>query len=233
MAPYSYEKTLAWLVHLYTASGIAFAFLSILEINKQNWSMAMIYMMICLFIDGTDGILARRAKVKETLPHVSGKDIDFVIDFVTYALLPAYFFYSADLAPSALALPLTLLILIVSTIYYGIQGMVTEDLTFRGFPVLWNLVVFYQFFVFQSSPGVNALMIVGFSILHFLPIQISYPSQHLRTDKWQMTMGLLALGGFVGILLDYPGRNIIFIGAAWIFMLYFGGKAIQHTWGRK
>lgn len=233
MAPYTHEKALAWLVHLYTASGVAFAFLSILEINQENWSLAMIYMMVCLFIDGTDGILARRARVKETLPQVNGKDIDFVIDFVTYALLPAYFFYSSGLAPTSLALPLTLLILIVSAIYYGIQGMVTENLTFRGFPVLWNLVIFYQFFVFQSGPVLNALMIIGFSILHFLPIQISYPSQHIRTDRVQMIMGLLALGGFLGILLGYPSRNIILIAAAWIFMFYFAGKAIQHTWGRK
>ena len=36
-------------------------------------------------LDGIDGTFARMAKVKEVLPHVDGKMIDYVIDFFTYA----------------------------------------------------------------------------------------------------------------------------------------------------
>jgi len=227
------QKLSAWGVHLYTASGIIFGFLSLVEVNQQDWKMAMIWMIVCLFIDGTDGLLARKANVKEVLPRVNGKDIDFVIDFVTYALLPAYFFYHADLVPSSLRLILTAYILVISAIYYGIDGMVTDDMQFRGFPVLWNLVVFYQFFVFHSGHLVNIAMIILFGILHFIPIKISYPSKNLSANAWPMVVGLAAIAIFIAILIIYPVQSIVLTIAAWICMLFFAGLTIRYTWGGK
>ncbi|MEO1749134.1 MAG: hypothetical protein AAFR27_11065, partial [Pseudomonadota bacterium] len=71
--------------------------------------------------------------VKEVLPYMDGKTIDYVIDFATYAIIPAYLFYEAQLAPPSVLLLSTFTILMVSAIYYGKEGMVSEDMQFVGF----------------------------------------------------------------------------------------------------
>ncbi|MEM9820270.1 MAG: CDP-alcohol phosphatidyltransferase family protein, partial [Bacteroidota bacterium] len=78
------EKSLAWSVHLFTASGLVAGFMAILAINHQNWREAMLWLVLCLVIDGLDGSLARVFKVGEVLPYMNGKTIDYVIDFATY-----------------------------------------------------------------------------------------------------------------------------------------------------
>lgn len=154
--------------------------MAILAINAKDWRTTMFWLITCLIIDGVDGTFARKFRVKEVLPYIDGKTIDYVIDFATYAIIPAYFFYEAQLVDATWNLPLTFLILMVSALYYGKSGMVSDDNYFIGFPVLWNLVVFYLVFVVNASPMINALLIVIFAIMHFLPIKFAYPSQASR-----------------------------------------------------
>ena len=90
--------------------------MAILAINEKDWRTAMFWLLACIIIDGIDGSFARICKVKEVLPFMDGKIMDYVIDFATYALIPAYFFYEANLVDAALLLPLTFLILLVSVL---------------------------------------------------------------------------------------------------------------------
>ena len=73
------EKTLAWSVHLFTASGLVAGFMAILAINEKEWRVAMLWLVACLVIDGVDGTFARLFKVKEVLPEIDGKIIDYVV----------------------------------------------------------------------------------------------------------------------------------------------------------
>jgi len=130
------QKALAWSVHLFTASGICAAFMAILAIADHAWVTAFWWLILCLFIDAIDGTFARLFKAKEVLPQMDGTNIDYVIDFATYAIIPAYFFYEANLVPEDYNLVLTFLILLVSAIYYGKKGMVSDDNYFIGFPVV-------------------------------------------------------------------------------------------------
>ena len=139
------QKTLAWAVHIFTASGLLCGFMAILAINEKDWRTTMFWLLACLVIDGIDGTFARLLKVKEVLPFMDGKMMDYVIDFATYAIIPAYFFYETELVTANWKLPLTFLILLVSALYYGKVGMVSVDNYFMGFPVLWNMVIFIWF----------------------------------------------------------------------------------------
>jgi len=142
--------------------------------------MAMFHLIVAFIIDAVDGTFARLFKVQERLPHIDGKMMDYVIDFATYAIIPAFFFYEAKLTTDALLFPCTAIILFSSVLYYGKKKWVTEDFHFIGFPVLWNFVVFLMFFLLKTSPIVNAVAVVVLAIMHFLPIKFLYPS---RTDK--------------------------------------------------
>ena len=136
----------------------------------------------------------------------------------------------AELVPTVWLLPCVAIILLVSALYYGIEGMVSEDMYFVGFPVLWNMVVFYLLFVFQASPEANIVLIIFFAILHFVPIKFVYPSQgsHFR---W-LTIGVTVLFilNLLYILYVFPERHFFSILIAYATAIYYGVLAIYNTW---
>ena len=223
----------AWAVHLFTSLGLLSGFLALIAIGDGAWSLAFIWLFVSFLIDGVDGTLARYFRVEEVLPGMNGKNIDYVIDFATYAIIPAYFFYRAEMAPPDWMYPCLALILLSSALYYGKEGMVADGQYFVGFPVLWNLVVFYQFFVFHNIPWLNVVLVIVLSILHFVPIKYAYPSRskglfwlHLIASAlWFICAGVS--------LFVLPERvlliDILLIGIA----IYFTVVAIWDTWGKK
>ena len=205
--------------------------MAILAINAKNWSAAMAWLFAALVIDGIDGTFARLFNVKKILPKIDGKTIDYVIDFANYAIIPAYFFYRAELVFPAWNLPLTFLILLVSAIYYGIEGMVSEDFYFIGFPVLWNIVVFYLIFVFAFNPLGNAAIIIIFSVLHFVPIKFAYPSQATRFRVLTIIFSAVYLFLMPLIIWLYPDVPVYLKWLAVLILIYFGLLAIADTFG--
>ena len=196
---------LAWCVHIFTASGIIPAFFAIVAITNQDYLMAFVMLMVAHFIDGVDGTLARRARVTEVLPNMSGKMMDCIIDFSTYAIIPAYAMYMApDFWPSLPYLKeLSIVaILMASTLYYGKEGMVSNDYYFVGFPVLWNWVAFYLYYIFELPVWGNVVFIWVCAVLHFVPIKYVYPS---RTQKFMF------LNVFLMFALMFTGLACMFI----------------------
>jgi phosphatidylserine synthase len=63
--PLPARKALAWSVHLFTATGAIWGFLTLLAIFEQNWRMTIFWMVIAMFVDGFDGMLARWFRVKD------------------------------------------------------------------------------------------------------------------------------------------------------------------------
>ena len=190
----------------------------------------MAWLVVCFFIDGTDGLLARRGRVSEVLPMIDGKNIDFITDFITYAFVPAYFIFKSGLVESSLAFESAAFVIVISAIYYGKQGMVSEKNQFSGFPVLWNLVVFYFFFVFNFDPLINTIFIFFFGVLHFLPIEISYPSKNISSDKGPAIVGFSMLFVLLAILYYYPSRITTLIILAYLGFGYFIFLSIKYTW---
>ena len=226
------QKTLAWLVHLFTASGIIAGFLAILAIADHQWQMAMFWLLVSQIIDGIDGSFARWCRVKEVLPYFDGKMLDSVIDFATYAIIPAFFLYESSMIADEWRLLAASAVLLTSAIYYGKSGMVSPDFHFVGFPVMWNLVVFYFFFVFDLGHTLNLLSIAAFCLLHFVPLKYPYPS---RTEKFMyLTLGTTVLGlvSFVMLVFLYPEvSNLTYIlkFIAFVVLLYFAAMTLYKT----
>lgn len=223
------EKVLAWSVHVFTASGIVFAFLALLAANRHDWREAMFWLFVCFFIDAADGTLARRFRVTEVLPFMDGKMIDAVIDFTTYAFIPAYIFYEAGLAPPGWELLCAAAMLLVAALYYGKEGMISEDYRFVGFPVLWNVFVFYALFVLTLPPWLNAVLVFIFAILHFVPLRFAYPSRMGRYQGLSIGVTLLAAIATVWIIWIYPQRSSIANGVVMAAAVYFLGLAVWET----
>lgn len=236
------QKFAAWCVHAFTASGIVVGFFAIVAITEQNIPLAFALLLATLVIDGVDGTFARMFRVQEVLPDVSGKMMDAVIDFATYAIIPAFLLYAAVdsegqyLLPEALRNWAAAIILLVSALYYGKDGMISSDYYFIGFPVMWNAVAFYIYYVFGLSPMLNFIAIMIFAILHFVPIKYLYPSRTKKFMKFNILNTVLFVVGNVALVviieteIDAPLLLLVAKSLSIGSAAYYGALSIYHTY---
>lgn len=185
---------MAWLAHLYTASGAATALAAVLALEAGDLRATFLWLVLAVVIDATDGVLARALHVKERLPWFDGATLDNVVDYLTYVFVPALIVVKADLVPPSLAVPIGAAMLIASG--YGFSRadakVATTDHFFTGFPSYWNIVAVYLV-DWRLSPVVNAGILALLVVLVFVPVRYVYPS---RTVTWRpATIGLGAIWG--------------------------------------
>ncbi len=167
----------AWLVHLYTASGIVVAAVMARAIflgGESNFRLAIGMMILATFIDATDGTLARRWRVREILPGFDGRRLDDIVDYQTYTSLPILFIWRTGVVPDEQAW--WLIVPLLASLYGFAQANVkTEDHFFLGFPSYWNVVAIYLYW-FGLPVWANLAVILLLSILTFVPSLYLYPS---------------------------------------------------------
>src|SRR4051794_23384074 len=83
----------AWLVHFYTATGTVGAFLGILAAFDGRYRASFLWMIAATVVDATDGVFARRARVKQALPGFDGARLDDIVDYLTFVFLPIIVVY--------------------------------------------------------------------------------------------------------------------------------------------
>lgn len=237
------DKALAFAVHIFTASGAVCALMAIIAISRHQFSECMLWLLLAFIIDGVDGMFARKFKVREVLPQVQGKNIDFVIDFANYIIVPAYFLFEAFWMVDGqvqLVLPASegirifacSMMLISSAIYYGKEPMISEDMYFIGFPAVWNAVAYYMFFVFNLSPWVNFGFIVLFSILHFVPIKYAYPSRGGYLKYLMLVIAVIALSSMGLLLYVFPERPWYYVWGAISGIAFLAYHTTYINWNR-
>lgn len=180
----------AWLVHAFTASGAVLALLALLAVERGDFRLAMIWLLIALAVDGVDGSLARRAHVKERAPRIDGDTMDLIIDYLNYVFVPALFVIRAGLVPASVA-PLMAALILVSALYnFTRRDLKTADNYFRGFPALWNVVAFYLYVV-GASPQAGAIAVVAFAALTFAPVHFVHPFRVQDYGRWLPILALI------------------------------------------
>ena len=225
------QRLAAWSVHLFTASGLLAGFMGLLAVTAGAYRQAMLWMLVTLVVDGIDGTFARLARVQEVLPQVSGKQIDYVIDFFTYAILPAYFFYVAMELAELPRLLCAFAMLLSAAIYYGFEGMVSADgRHFVGFPVLWNMVVYVLVFVLPELPDwATVSLVLTFAVMHFLPILFPYPS---RGGRWWVLTLVATVGFILAAVMNvylYPQPSPLWRGVCLVTTAYYAILATVDT----
>ena len=168
------KTTLAFLVHLLTASGGAFALLALVAASNRQWADMFLWLFAAQCIDGIDGPLARKFDVPNQLPNWSGHSLDYVIDFATYVFIPAFAFATADLLPDKLAVIAAMVIVVSGGLYFADNRMKTRSNAFRGFPAVWNGVLFY-FFLLAPDPMAGFFLILLLAAAQFLPVEFIHP----------------------------------------------------------
>lgn len=196
------RQTLAFAVHVFTATGAVLGLLALIAAVEGNWARMFAWLGAALFVDGIDGSIARRVRVMEVLPRWSGETLDLVVDYLTYVLVPAFAVAMGGLMPTWLAVPASAAILLTSALYFADTNMKTEDKYFQGFPAVWNLVVFY-FFLVPMNGYVIAAIIAVLSFATFLPIKFVHPFRVVRL-RW-LTILLLGLWGVLSVVAVLDG----------------------------
>jgi phosphatidylcholine synthase len=194
--------TAAWLVHLFTASGVVIAFLALEATWRGEWRLALLWLLAALAVDGVDGTLARWARVKEHVPRIDGEAFDLIVDYLNYVFVPAIFICRAGLVPEALALPLAAAILLSSVYVFVRRDMKTQDNYFRGFPALWNVVALYLF-VAQPGPMAGAIAVTVLAVMSFAPIRFVHPFRVLDYQPWLQAIAVLWAVATLALL--WPG----------------------------
>ncbi|MCA0432775.1 MAG: CDP-alcohol phosphatidyltransferase family protein [Proteobacteria bacterium] len=235
------RKGIAWSVHAFTTFGIVAGFLALVAVLKNDAFTAFVWLGVALFVDGIDGSLARKARVKEYTPNFDGSTLDNVIDFFTYVAVPALMVYWFNMVPldfffsgSTWSLIAAVTIMAVSCYTFANVGMKSSDYYFVGFPAIWNIVVLY-FYLLDTGALTNLITVAVLAVMTFIPIKFVHP---LRVTHWRsITIPMTVLWAGMTLSLIIAKRTpendgIIEDIEKWIFgltSLYFAAISLWRT----
>jgi phosphatidylcholine synthase len=229
------KKGIAWSVHAFTTSGIVLGFLALVAVLKGDATAAFMWLGLALFVDGVDGSLARKARVREYTPNFDGASLDLVIDFFTYVAVPALMIYWFNMVPvpfwfdtSTWSLIAGALIMAVSCYTFANVGMKSSDYYFVGFPAIWNVVVLY-FYLFNTGWLINLITVMALSVLTFIPIKFVHP---LRVTHWrEITVPITVLWAAMALSLIISGRNPDYADVIYkVQLVVFGLTSLYFAW---
>lgn len=224
---------LPWIAHLYTAIGIVIAFQATVLTFAGDYRGVFVLLVIATAVDATDGFLARAARVKERLPKVDGAMMDNLIDFITYAFIPALVVWKAELAVAPFAVGSAMLI----SSLYGFSHADAkvergDDHFFTGFPSYWNIVVVYLY-IAQLSPAVNAAILLTLVVLVFVPIRYLYPSRTSTLQVPTMVLGTMWAVLFAWMVWRLPATDGPWMMLSLIYPIYYVALSLRlHAGGR-
>jgi phosphatidylcholine synthase len=208
-------------VHLYTASGSVLALLIVLAALDGNAVAALWIGLAALVIDGTDGMLARTARVKETIPWFDGALLDNIVDYLTYVFAPIVLLWTTGAIPEGpLGWLLAALPLLASCYQFCRVDAKTDDHTFLGFPSYWNVVAFYAIVLDLGRPAVAAVLVVC-SVLVFVPVRYLYPSRTQAFRGLSLVLTAVWVGTYAVLLVQYPDPHPLVVTASLGYIAYY------------
>jgi phosphatidylcholine synthase len=201
------ERVAAWAVHAYTASGAVLGLLMVHFAYQGEVERVLWLFLVAMVIDGSDGILARRFRVKEVVPQIDGALLDNIVDYLTYAFAPMVLLWATGALPDGAWGGVVAAVPLVASCYqFTRSDAKTDDHFFLGFPSYWNVLAFYVV-VLELDVAVTTALVLVFAVLVFVPVKYLYPS---RTETlWYLNMSLATLwlvlfGVIVAMLPDAP-----------------------------
>jgi phosphatidylcholine synthase len=218
-------------VHLYTASGAVLTLLILVAAYNGHAVAALWLLLAALVIDSTDGLLARRFRVKEFLPRFDGSLLDNIVDYMTYVLAPILLLWTTGYLPGgAFGVALAALPLLASSYQFcRVDAKTGDDAQtdhfFLGFPSYWNIVAFYAI-VFDLGAGAVGAILLVCSLLVFVPIRYVYPSRTVAFRKLTLTLTALWIASYVTILVQMPDPDPLLRTLSLLYLVYYFGLSL-------
>src|SRR3954452_15224393 len=216
-------------VHLYTASGTVLAFLMVIAAIDGDAIRALWISLVALVVDGTDGMLARRLRVKETIPSFDGARLDDIVDYISYVFAPVILLWTGEYLPGGLlGRTLAALPLLASSYQFCRVDAKTEDHFFLGFPSYWNVVAFYVVVV-GLSPTTTGIILAVCSILVFIPVKCLYPSRTKAFRSMNLVTTAIWLAAYAVLLAQMPNPNTIVVAISLAYLVYYAILSLYLT----
>ena len=180
-------------VHMLTATGAILSMLAMLAAVEERWSLMFGWLVVALVVDGIDGPLARRYRVKDNWPMYDGVLMASIIDYMTYVFIPAFALFKSGLLDGWTGWVAIICIVYGSIIYFADTRMKTRDNSFAGFPACWNMVVLVLF-ALKPDWRVTLVVVVALAFTMFTNIKFIHP---VRTERWRAVSLPMAVGWVV------------------------------------
>jgi phosphatidylcholine synthase len=214
----------AWLVHLYTASGALAAFFGTIAVFDGRYRLALFWMVAATVVDATDGVLARRMRVRDHLPGIDGARLDDIVDYLTFVFLPALFLYRSGALPPQVGGVVASAILLSSAYGFAATDAKTDDDFFTGFPSYWNIVALYLHIGLLAglvTPMKNAAILLILCGLVFWRVGYVYPTRTPVLRGLTIAMGSIWTLMVVAMILLLPAVHTALVLASLIFPAYY------------
>jgi phosphatidylcholine synthase len=173
-----------------------------------------------VFVDSTDGWLARLTRVNEYAAAINGSRLDDIVDYLTYVFVPAWMVVRFALVPAGAEWVVAGAMLLSSALGFSREDAKTSDHYFTGFPSYWNVVVMY-FVLLGTAPGANAVVLVGLAALVFVPVRYVYPSRTVTLRPLTLALGSLWAAALLVALLVAPPTSRRLAWVSLVFPLYY------------
>jgi len=214
-------------VHLFTATGAVWGFLTLIAIWEGNYRLAILYIIVAMFVDGFDGILARWLDVKTYGAWIDGGLMDNIIDYLNYVVVASLLLIRVpDLMPQGLEMLAAVSILLTSAFQFSQVEAKTDENSyfFKGFPSVWNFLVVYMMLL-GLNPWINFAALVICNILIFVPVKYLYPTRNNRLRR--LTLVVTYLYGVLGVwgLLQYPDVPSWVAPVSFIYVVYYAAMS--------
>jgi phosphatidylcholine synthase len=184
---YERDKTmkefLNWrfLIHLWTLAGLAFAMLAALCVLRGEIEAAVRWLLLILFVDHTDGTLARAFRIKRHIRRVSGETLDLITDVIGLTFVPMLFCWKAQIFLPGWNAILPVAAAITCSYKYSIkQNVLEEGYSLGAPPVFFSVLLFW---LLELPPWLPTVYVAILVVLCWLPVR--YPITSLVTTHWK------------------------------------------------
>jgi phosphatidylcholine synthase len=213
----------AWLVHLYTASGLPVNLYAVHEAmySRRDFGAWILCNWLAIFIDATDGTLARAADVKKVVPGYDGAGLDNIIDYITFAFSPALALCVFEIVPGVPLQMSCVSMILIAAAYQFCQSVAKTDTAFVGFPSYWNILIHYLYYLqapYQAVVGSIAFC----AVLSFVPVHFVYPTRTVVMRKVTL-IGSVFWGLAMIAPCLFPGEKWALTALRWslLYVMYY------------
>jgi phosphatidylcholine synthase len=218
----------AYGVHVFTASGVVFAFLATAELFAEapdpRWVFA--WLAVAGFIDAADGPLARLWDVKTHAARIGGGVIDGIVDYLTFTFIPLLLIWRMGWLPDPAAL---WIVPAMGASLFGFANTRAKQKDagfFLGFPSYWNIVAYYVGILvaqFGFAGAVfSAASVVLFTVLTVLPVRFIYPNQ--VASPWRRPIiwgGIAWVALLLALLPTYPTVPLGWLALSFVYPAFY------------
>ncbi len=226
------ERLAARSVHVYTAIGAVLALLMV-HLSYAGRVEAVLWLfLVAMVVDGTDGMLARRLRVKELAPEIDGALLDNMVDYLTYVFAPVVLLWSIGRLPDGAWGAVVAAVPVLASCYQFTRtdAKGVDEHYFLGFPSYWNVAAFYVVVLGLGVTATTVLLLV-LSVLVFVPVRYVYPS---RTELlWTLNMALASLWllAYAAITAQLPDPPPWLLALSLGYLAYYLGLSLWLAWG--